>query len=212
MKCEDVFEIVRGCEFGTTPWMEAQEYIAHIADCDDCRSALRASDALQLLKERPIAATPDDVYSDIKAQVLRKVNSTKVERGGFWFGAGIGGAVAAAIFAAALSFGWIDNPGSSEPTIAEFMVAMNEPRRMDIAIETDRPLQGATITLLLAGSIELDGFEGQREISWTEDLDAGTNRLSLPVFASAVGGGQLVVRLDHPQSKQVFVINLRTEA
>jgi hypothetical protein len=36
----------------------------------------------------------------------------------------------------------------------------------------------------------------------------GVNKLSLPLLASGIGGGQMVVRLSHPDSEQMFVINL----
>jgi hypothetical protein len=43
-------------------------------------------------------------------------------------------------------------------------------------------------------------------------LEAGVNRLSLPVLASGLNGGQMIVRMTHPMSEQVFVINLPTES
>jgi hypothetical protein len=56
--------------------------------------------------------------------------------------------------------------------------------------------------------VEIDGYGTRRELSWSEDLDAGVNRLSLPVTASGFEGGQMVVRLEHPLSEQVFVVQL----
>ena len=64
----------------------------------------------------------------------------------------------------------------------------------------------------MSGSIEIDGYGPQRELSWTENLEAGVNRLRLPVIASGVDGGQMVVRLDHPQSEQVLLVRLRVES
>ena len=46
----------------------------------------------------------------------------------------------------------------SDPEIAQFYIAQNEPRQMDIAIETDQVLLGATIRILVAGSVEIDGL------------------------------------------------------
>ena len=60
--------------------------------------------------------------------------------------------------------------------------------------------------------MEIDGAGGRREFNWTEDLDAGINKLSLPVLASGEGGGQMLVRLTHPDSEQIFVIDLRTDS
>ena len=82
---------------------------------------------------------------------------------------------------------------------------------MNIAIDTDRALQGATISILLAGDVELDGFGTRRELTWNTDLQAGVNKLTLPVRAVGAEGGQLVVRMTHPQSEQVYVVNLKLD-
>jgi hypothetical protein len=110
-----------------------------------------------------------------------------------------------------LFFGWTV---SQVPTdrVPEFFVSLEEPRQMSLAFETDRVLDGARITILLSGSVEIDGYGPRRELSWTDDLEAGVNRLSLPVIANGLKGGQMVVRLEHPQSEQVFVVRLQVES
>ena len=47
---------------------------------------------------------------------------------------------------------------------------------------------------------------------WTEDLEAGVNKLSLPLLASGNGGGQMLVRLTHPDSEQIFVVQLKLDS
>ena len=83
---------------------------------------------------------------------------------------------------------------------------------MDLAIEADRPLSNARITIELTGGVELDVYGSQRTVEWINDLKAGVNRLSLPVIANDLEGGRMVVRLSHPQSERIFVVRLRTEA
>ena len=62
------------------------------------------------------------------------------------------------------------------------------------------------------GDVEIEGYGMQRELTWSENLDAGVNRLSLPVLANGLNGGQMIVRMAHPMSEQVFVINLPAES
>jgi len=88
---------------------------------------------------------------------------------------------------------------------------MEEARLMHVAIEADRPMQGATISILLSGDVQIDGFGDRRELSWTDDLDAGVNKLTLPLIAIGEDGGQMVVRLNHPDSEQLFVVQLRND-
>ena len=173
--------------------------------------ALRGTEALVTLKNQDVGNAPDGLFDRIVSTASR-TSSPHHETRRFWLGTGFGAAVAASIFALAVSFGWFGETITSDSGTAQFQVALDEPRQMDIAIETDQALTGATISILVAGSIAVDGFNGQREISWVEDLDAGVNRLSLPVVATGSEGGQMVVRLSHPNSEQVLVVNLKTDS
>lgn len=210
MNCESVSAQIAEIAARTLPQADLSACMNHISTCSECSDALRGAEALAALRAREIGTTPGQAFET----VVRETTRVSLEHGmqrRFWLGAGFGGLIAASLFAAALSLGWLGNTSTNEPEIAEFLVALNEPRQMDIAIETNRPLEGATISIYLSGNVELDGFAGRREISWAEDLDAGVNRLSLPVIALDDDGGQIVVRLSHPLSSRVFVINLQTE-
>jgi hypothetical protein len=186
---------------------EQPDLRTHIDGCPDCRLALRGIEALTELRERELEAAPNGLFERV---VERAVADSTRQRAnsGFWKGAGFG-AVAASLLALAFALTLPDQPDANRA--AEFTVAVGETRQMDLAFETDRALAGATITILLAGSVEIDGYGTQRELTWSEDLDAGVNRLSLPVMASGFEGGQMVVRLEHPLSEQVFVVQLPVE-
>lgn len=183
----------------------------HIARCPDCRNAVHGAEALASLRNRDLRDMPTGLFEEIKT---RLVTTPEPGRSGqrFWQGTGFGGAIAASLFALALTFGWIGPPIDEAPDTAEFTVALSEPRNLDIAIEMDRPLQAASISILLSGGIEIDGYGSQRELHWTTDLDAGINRLTLPILAVNPAGGQIVVHLSHPDSERVFVIRIITDA
>ena len=51
--------------------------------------------------------------------------------------------------------------------------------RSNIAIEADRPLQGAQISILLSGDVEVDGYVDRHELSWFDDLEPGVTELCL---------------------------------
>lgn len=211
MNCEFVADKMSELASRSLAENELAACMDHVRSCADCNDALRGAEALFELQGRDTDVAPAGLF----ARVMDKVSDAPAQRESshrFWWGAGFGGAIAASFFAAALALGWFGNLTTNEPEMAEFLIALHEPREMDIAIETDQPLQGATITILLSGDVELDGFPGRRELTWTEDLEAGINRLRLPVLAMGDGGGKMVVRLTHPLSEQVFIVRLRTEA
>lgn len=210
MNCESIAEKMSELASRSLAESELLACMDHVASCQDCTDALRGAEALFELQDRDAGATPAGLFAKIMGEVTNAPAGRETSHR-FWLGAGFGGAMAASLFAAALALGWFGNITTNEPEMAEFLIALHEPREMDIAIETDQPLLGATITILLSGDVELEGFAGRRELTWTEDLKAGINRLRIPVLAMGTRGGQMVVRLTHPLSEQVFIIRLRTD-
>lgn len=212
MKCETASPKLRALASGTLAAIERQAVLGHIEGCADCRSALRGAEALHEIRSRPTVSPPDGLFDHVvDTTLLRSAPGPATVHGtGFWRGAGFG-ALAASLLAAALFFGFAGDPGSPGET-AEFFVRLDEPRHMDLAFETDKALDGARITILLSGSVAIDGYGPTRELSWSEDLDAGINRLSLPVVAHGLEGGKMVVRLEHPLSEQVYVVYLPVES
>lgn len=171
--------------------------------------ARRGVEALETLKTRQVEDAPEGLFEKIVSNLGGAAADRRSSRQ-FWWGTGFGAAVAASVFAVAITIGWPDEPIKALPQASEFVIAMDEARQMDIAIETGDALKGATISIILAGSVEIDGYSGQRELSWAEDLDAGINRLSLPLVATGANGGQIVVRLSHPRTEKIFVVKLKT--
>jgi len=173
--------------------------------------AQRGSEALMELRKRKTDGPSDELFD----RVVTTATGNSNDRSGkqrFWMGTAFGGAVAASLIAIAFFFGWTGSEQHPAGSTAEFVVSLGEPRQMNLAFETDRPLDGATISILLSGDVEIEGYGLQRELTWSEDLDAGVNRLSLPVLASGIDGGQMIVRMIHPLSEQVFIINLPAES
>ncbi len=209
MSCDFDKEVLRAMAHGSLADAERDRVLVHVDRCAECREALRGAEALAELAARDTGSPRAGLFDAVVGRaVSQPARATRDSR--FWAGAGVG-ALAASLVAIALFLGWTDSrvPNAGVP---EFVVSLAEPRQMNVAFETDRALDGAKITILMSGSVEIDGYGPQRELSWTENLDAGVNRLSLPVIANGTGGGQVVVRLDHPQSEQVLLVRLRVES
>jgi hypothetical protein len=210
MNCETVAEHIGRFVSGNLRPEQLVGCKQHIAGCPRCADALRGAEALALLKRRDTGDAPAGLFEKMSNELGEAAGQGRTGHR-FWLGTGFGGAIAASLFALALALGWIGTPTTHAPEVAEFMAALSEPRSMNVAIETDRPLEGARISILLSGGIELDGYGSRREVTWNADLQAGVNRLTLPVIAVDQAGGQIVVRLSHPHSEQVFVVRLKTD-
>lgn len=209
MSCDFDKGRLRSLACGSLVGKERDSALAHVASCEDCRAALQGARALAELAARNTGTPPAGLFEAIvEKTVSQPVQAPRDNR--FWLGTGVG-AIAASLLAVALFFGWTDShtPTGSVPA---FAISLEEPRQINLAFETDRTLEGARITILLSGNVEIHGYGPLRELTWTENLEAGVNRLSLPVIANGFDGGRIVVRLEHPQSEQVFVVQLPVES
>lgn len=209
MNCEDIVELAQSGESGVMDETRRQIVVEHVTQCSDCQDAIRAVEATRWLKNLQVEAADDDLFARTMGRVFEQPSRVHDRGGSFWLGTGVGGAVAAAVFAAVIALGLLRSPTTEKTATAEFLVSMTESRDLNIAIDTDVALRGATVSINFYGGIELAGYASQRHLSWTTDLDAGVNKLSLPIIALDNSGGQLIVRLEHPQSQQEFLIQLR---
>lgn len=209
MKCEDIVELAQSGESGVMNETGRQFVMEHVAQCLDCQDAIRAVEATRWLRNQPIEPANEELFARVMGAAVQQPASGSHRGAGFWIGTGVGGAVAAAFFTAVIALGLLGAPTTQDTGPAEFFVSLAEPRDLNIAIDVDSALPGATLSVSFFGGIELDGYASQRHLSWTADLHAGINKLTLPIIALDSSGGQVVVRLEHPDSQQEFLVQLR---
>jgi hypothetical protein len=183
----------------------------HIDRCDDCSSAWRAVQELQMLREHRTPA-PRYALFDESMQVAAivcahetAVPPRRLKRVGF------GVALAASIVVAFFGIGLLVENGNTDSP-ASVAIALNETRDISVAIGSEKALPGVHIQVSLNGGIELQGFAGRNAISWTTDLDAGINKLTLPVSALSTQGGTLVVQVEHEGKRRDFEIRIDGDA
>jgi hypothetical protein len=97
-------------------------------------------------------------------------------------------------------------PGA--PGEQDITLALNEVRDIDVLVESERDLEGATIRIAVTGGAALDGFDNEHEIDWQANLKQGSNLLSLPVIARRAGSGQLVAVIEHDGRTRRMTVNL----
>ncbi len=119
-----------------------------------------------------------------------------------WAGAALGAAAAAAV-----TF-FLLRPVDSTVGPPRLALMLHETRNVDVLIDSERELKGATIRIAASGSIALDGFDDDKRAAWQADVDRGSNLLSLPVVARTAGKGQLVAVIEHQGRTQRVAIEL----
>lgn len=209
MRCEDAVEIVRTAD--TQPQIRARAAMSHVASCEDCRTALRALDALREVQDEPPPILAQDVIERAIDKALTMSPAERYRRG-FFTGLASGAAVAAAIAALAVGI-WFWRAGGEAPVaVPEVRIALNEPRAVTVTLESPEPLLNAEVRVELRGAVALDGYAGQRELRWSTDLDRGINELTLPVVALGASGGQVLVEVTHGEKRRTFVLDVRAVA
>ena len=220
IKCDDVQSLlIDGYEARDGAWRRAA--MEHLAECQSCRDAQYAAGMLRAERARPIPPpSPGALERAIAAATRSAAREIALparvqRRSGFWAGLAVGSgamAAAAAVAWAAFVVPKVDpGPFPEVPTAMtpQVTLALYEPQDVNIAVDTPSPLMDAEIRVMLTGAIELDGFADQRELRWRTNLDAGANQLTLPVIATAVGGGQVLVEVQHGQKRRTFVVDVR---
>ncbi|RFA27264.1 hypothetical protein CAI21_14565 [Alkalilimnicola ehrlichii] len=85
-------------------------------------------------------------------------------------------------------------------------------KTIDLALDSEKALPGVHIRLELPLGVEVEGRPGERVLAWQDDLDAGANRLSIPLMLEQGAKGELVASVEHDGRRREFRIGLGEEA
>ncbi len=181
---------------------------AHVDSCNTCRQTVDSEQRLRgLLKDYAVPA-PDDAYFD---EALAKAShvSTNGQRNR-WLMTGFGGAVAAGLLAWVIGGTILQTPEPVESvaSIPGVTMVLEEPRTVNLVFSSATELADAVLTVNLPAGIEIEGFAGQREITWITSLQAGKNILPLRLIATTPHGGELLARLEHDNRDRTFRIRV----
>lgn len=170
----------------------------------------RDQEVLELLREYPMPEATAGFYD--QALVRATHDGTRRQRNR-WLLTGFGSAVAAAAaiwIVSGVLFGSPDLP-APEATIPGVTIALEEPRTVNLVFASATALDSATLTVMLPDGVELDGFPGQREITWETSLDKGKNLLPLTLVALTPAGGELLATLEHENRNRTFRLQVNID-
>ena len=180
----------------------------HIESCDSCRATIEAEQSLRgLLKDLPVP-TPDAAFFD---RALAKATHVGARRQrNRWIMTGFGGAIAAGLVAWIIGGTLLQTSEGIDPAanIPGITMALEEPRTVNLVFSSATVLNDAVLTVNLPAGIEVEGFAGQREITWMTSLQAGKNILPLKLIATTPHGGELLATLEHDDRHRTFRIRV----
>jgi len=166
-------------------------------DFEDSELQQRLADYGQATMPRPDAT----FYHRAIARAVTAGNRQHRNR---WILTGFGGAVAAMFMAWVVSGVYFAAEEIDAGAIPSVTMALETPQTFNLVFSSASALRDATMTVTLPEGIELEGFAGQREITWITSLTDGRNILPLTLIATSPLGGELLATLQHENNDKLF--------
>lgn len=181
----------------------------HRMDCAACAAHEEAMRRMpDALRDLPAPQMP----AGLAERVAARARSRRTHRPGV--------AAAAAIALVAIApLAWMLTPGGGQPPVQQVRTAgserpvvrlpLNQRREVRLALSSREALEGATLTLRLPESVELEGYAQKRVLRWRADLAPGDNRLTLPLIAHERGTQEIVARVEHQGRTREFRLQVQ---
>jgi len=177
----------------------------HVGECADCQQLISSQRDLQkrlVDYGQSTMPRPDTAFYD--RAIARAAHAGTRQQRNRWIMTGFGGAIAALFMAWIVSGVFFTAAGIDDPAIPSVTMAMASPQTFNLVFASATPLIDASMTVTLPDGIEIEGFAGQREITWRTSLKAGNNILPLTLIATSPAGGELLATLQHEDDDKIF--------
>ncbi len=187
----------------------ALELDRHTSECASCRRIVDEERTLQAMLRDYGASTvpqPDAAFFD-RAMARAAQNGMQRQRNR-WVMTGFGGAMAAALAIWMIGGMFFNAPELANPAVPGVTMALEEPKTLSLVFSSATALANATLTVMLPQGIEVEGFQGQREITWMTSLNEGKNVLPLTLIATSPHGGELLATLQHEDDDRSFRVQV----
>ena len=159
---------------------------------------------LGLLRDYGDASVPRPAEGFYDRAIAKAVQQGRKRDRSRWVMTGFGGAVAAAMALWIVSGVFFTTPDIDAPAVPSVTMALDQPQTLNLVFSSASPLENATMTVYLPEGVEIDGFSGQREITWMTSLKEGRNVLPLTLVATSPIGGELLATLQHENDDKSF--------
>jgi len=179
------------------PESESASVWAHLDECRACQALLGQEQKLRAALRSLPAVMPPPGFVDRALHKAAMARPVPARPGGTW--PSVFALAATLVLGIAVGMYFAQSPALGPQADQQLLVTMStkHSRNIELAFDSGSALQDVSVTLYLPEQIEIAGFPGQRSIQWHTDMDAGRNRLSLPLVAHGGSGGILVAELAH---------------
>jgi hypothetical protein len=190
----------------------------HVQGCPDCEAELeRRYGLLNDLRSMPVPAPTADFFeksvsaavaadADPAALADSSAHNRRRDDARRPYSTVITGLAAAMLVAVLLGSVVFAPPTGSAPDsgFPSISLATDTVTPIKLAFSSEKALADARLSLTLPVGVELMGYDGRSDFSWTTDLEAGTNVLRLPLVGRMAANDLLVARLEHSSGTKTF--------
>ncbi len=205
MNCEQINEQLDDYIDGAVPADDLKLFERHLGQCTQCHVVVAKAQSLQSrLSEFGDVAIPmpsAEFYDRALAKASRSGMRAQRNR---WVMTGFAGAIAATLVIWMVSSVFFATPEFEQADIPTVTMALEAPQTLNLVFSSAEILTNASMTVRLPEGIEVDGFAGQREITWMTTLKEGRNILPLRLVATSSFGGELLATLQHEDDNKIF--------
>lgn len=169
---------------------QQQRFQAHLTGCSQCRDSVKQAETIQqALTELPTPA----MRPGFAQQAMQRATGKRHHRRGFVIG--FSSALAAALALFVVTGGLLPTLNTST-SLAVVTVSVQSVHTVNLAFDSARDVEQATLTIALPDDIELAGYPGLKQLTWQIGLKQGRNILPLPIKALAQNNGVLQARIE----------------
>lgn len=183
------------------------ELASHLEACPVCREVEARERRLRdALRQLPVEG-PRPGFLDAAMDRATQTGRRSLWRS--WPASAAAAGLVAGIALGVIFGGYFPNGfGGATPVSRVELTAGAGAQPVRLLFDAPRDLNGVELTLSVEGDVAIDGYGGQRTLSWRTDLGSGKNLLSLPVRPTGAGSGVVVATLRHEGLQRTFRIQV----
>jgi len=205
MNCDQTIVQLDDYLDGAMPDNDLKLFERHLDRCAQCHAVVGKAQSLQsrlaVYGDVAIPRPSAEFYDRALAKASQSGMRAQRNR---WVMTGFAGAIAATLMIWIVSSVFLAAPQMEQATIPSVTMALEAPQTFNLVFSSTEILTNASMTVRLPEGIEIDGFAGQREITWMTTLKEGRNILPLTLVATSAFGGELLATLQHEDDNKVF--------
>ncbi len=208
MNCKDIQDRLSDFLDGELGSAQSDAFGTHIAECSDCRETLSRAQTIAVAMPRlPIEPPPNGFEERVLRQAAAcSTPKPRISR------AAIGGfvaACAASVLTIALMGPFAPAPtGGAAQALPFVAMTVDQPQTVNLVFASNSALENVSLRIELPEGVELAGYAGRREVVWRTSMLAGKNVLPLELVAEGSASGEIVARLQHGDTEQIFRISV----